>query len=76
MQTGLGASANIGSLKFDHQLVLAKLASSVNFISEISSLGKWSWSQDFDFGYDWMPKIGLVKKTNRLRYFRGTLRSL
>lgn len=61
-QIGLGATARVGSLEFDHQLVIAKLGASADFISQISSLGKWSWSQDFDFGYDWMPKINLVKK--------------
>lgn len=61
-QIGLGASARVGSLEFDHQLVLAKLGSSVNFISTASTPGKWTISQDFDFGYDWMPKINLIKK--------------
>jgi len=58
-QIGLGATAHIGSLAFNHQLVLAKLGDSVKFKTGSSN---WRWSQNVDVGYDWMPKINIAEK--------------
>tara|TARA_R110000868_G_scaffold115947_1_gene309275 strand:- start:286 stop:975 length:690 start_codon:yes stop_codon:yes gene_type:complete len=58
-QIGLGATAHIGSLEFDHQLVLSKLGESVKFQTGSSN---WRFSQNIDFGYDWMPKVNLLDK--------------
>lgn len=58
-QVGLGASARIGSLSFDHQLSIAKLGDAVSFNTPQST---WRFSQNVDFGYDFMPKINMLQK--------------
>ncbi len=56
-QIGIGTSANIGTLKFNHQLILSKLFNAVKFNTANSN---WEFNQNFDFGYDWMPKFKLL----------------
>jgi|GEM_PF-1243250 len=66
VQIGIGTESRIGTLLFDHQLVLSKLGGSVMFkttdLSTIPSvISTWYMKQNIDFGYDWMPKIHLPK---------------
>ncbi len=58
-QLGLGASAQLGSLAFDHQISIAKLGGADKFAVGSSN---WSHSQNVDFGYDFMPKLNLIQK--------------
>lgn len=60
-QLGLGASAQIGSWVFDHQVSIAKLGGSDKFTTGSSN---WSHTQNVDFGYDLMPKMSLLEKIN------------
>ena len=58
-QIGLGSRAHFGMLAFDHQLVISKLGGSESFTTPGSN---WHFSQNVDFGYDWMPSIPLLEK--------------
>lgn len=61
-QIGLGVTSHIGSFVFDQQLSLAKLGDSVTFQTGNSNISHWKYSQNIDFGYDWMPKINVYEK--------------
>lgn len=57
-QIGIGTSSRIGTFKFNHQLTLSKL---FNGITLNTTNSDWEFYQNFDFGYDWMPKYNLNK---------------
>jgi len=58
-QLALGTGNHLGGLFFDHQLVISKLNSGKSFFTANS---KYSFSQNFDFGYDWMPRISVFQR--------------
>lgn len=60
-QIGLGTGAQIGSFIFDHQVSVGKLGSSETFDTADSH---YSYNQNFDFGYDLMPKMNLLQSVN------------
>ncbi len=62
-QLALGRSAQIGSLLFDHQIVLTKLGGNLTFYT---TRIKREYLQNVDFGYDWMPKISLFKQVEAI----------
>lgn len=62
-QIGIGTNSKIGTLQFDHQLTLSKLFNSM-ILNTANS--EWEFYQNFDFGYDWMPKFTL--KNNLTAY--------
>lgn len=58
-QLGLGSSAQLGGFEFDHQLSIGKLGDAITFTTPDSN---WRFSQNVDFGYDFMPKINMHPK--------------
>lgn len=60
-QISLGRQDHIDRLVFDHQIVVSKLGNTQKFTTSDSN---WTWYQNVDFGYDWMPKINFSDAFN------------
>ncbi|MDX2346652.1 MAG: outer membrane beta-barrel protein [Legionella sp.] len=58
-QIGIGTEAHIDTFVFDHQVSVIKLGGAKTFYSPHSSN---SLKQEIDFGYDFMPKMNIVKQ--------------
>lgn len=55
-QIAVGTSAQIGTFKFDHQAVASVLGGGLSFNTASS---KYTFKQQVDFGYDFMPKLNM-----------------
>lgn len=66
-QLSLGRMDHIGSLNFDHQVVVSKLWGNETFATAWEThVSNWTFHQAVDFGYDWMPKISFFQRLEGL----------